>query len=78
MVDRLYSSIVVKEVPDDRGEVRRNDVRLVVQFTRIGGIPAKAAAGEVKDVCSRSLLLKLLAVRNPSPRKLLMIEEASV
>ena len=78
MIDHLYSSIVAKEVPDDRGEVRENDVRLVVQFTRIGGITTKTAAGEVKDVYSRSLLLKLLAVRSSSPRKLLMIEEASV
>lgn len=77
-IDRLYSSIVVKEVPDDGGEVRENDVRLVVQFTRIGWITTQTAAGEVKDVCSRSLLLKLLAVRSPSPRKLLVIEEASV
>lgn len=77
VIDRLYSSIVVKEVPDDRGEVRENDVRLVVQFTRIGGITTKTAAGEVKDVYSRSLLLKLLAAGNPSPRKLLVIEEAS-
>jgi hypothetical protein len=78
VIDRLYSSIVAKEVPDNRGEARENNVRLVVQFTRIGGIMTKTAAGKVKDVCSRSLLLKLLAVRNPSARKLLMTEEASV
>jgi hypothetical protein len=78
VIDHLYSSIVVKEAPDDRGEVRENDLRLVAQFTRIGGITTQIVAGEVKDVCSRSLLLKLLAVTSPSPRKLLMIEEASV
>jgi len=61
-----------------RWGVRENDVRLVVQFTRIGGITTQTAAGEVKDVCSRSLLPKLLAVRSPLPRKLLTIKEASV
>jgi hypothetical protein len=46
-------SIAIKEAPDDRGEVRENGLRLVIQFTRIGGITTQTAVGEVKDVYSR-------------------------
>ena len=56
VIDRLYSSIVVKEVPDDREEVKENDVRLVVPVHQNWGITTQTAAGEV-NVCSRSLLL---------------------